>query len=114
MQCSILKAVIDNLEKIMQYQNYDKWSDLAKKVQEPFQAIAELNIKTIQSLNYLKPEELAQIKNPEELVEKQLNLAVENGHKALDYMQKSFKILEGAMVGFVKETKKNVAKATEK
>ena len=52
MQCSILKAVIDNLEKIMQYQNYDKWSDLAKKVQEPFQAIAELNIKTIH--NFLR------------------------------------------------------------
>ncbi|RUR08674.1 phasin family protein [Legionella sp. km772] len=98
----------------MQYQNYEKWSDLAKRVQEPFQAIAELNIKTIQSLNYLKPEELAQIKNPEELVEKQVNLVVENGHKALDYMQKSFKILENAMVGFVKETKKNVAAAAKK
>ena len=102
---------MDQLESIMQYQNYEKWSDLAKKVQEPFQAIAELNIKTIQSLHYLKPEELAQIKNPEELVEKQVNLVVENGHKALDYMQKSFKILEDAMVGLVKETKKNVAGA---
>ncbi len=92
----------------MQYQNYERWSDLAKKVQEPFQAIAELNIKTLQSLHYLKPEELAHIKNPEELVEKQISLAVENGHKALDYMQKSFTILENAMVGFVKESKKSV------
>lgn len=95
----------------MQYQNYEKWSDLAKKAQEPFQAIAELNIKTIQGLHYLKPEELAQIKNPEELIEKQVNLVIENGHKTLDYMQKSFKILENAMVGLVKEAKKNVAEA---
>lgn len=95
----------------MQYQNYEKWSDLAKKAQEPFQAIAELNIKTIQGLHYLKPEELAQIKNPEELIEKQVNLVIENGHKTLDYMQKSFNILENAMVGLVKEAKKNVAEA---
>jgi hypothetical protein len=93
----------------MQYQNYEKWNEVAKKLQEPFQAIAELNIKTLQGLDYLKPEELAQIKKPEELLEKQLNLAVENGHKALDYMQKSFQILEKAMVGFVQESKKAAA-----
>lgn len=95
----------------MQYQNYEKWSDLAKKAQEPLQAIAQLNIETIQGLHYLKPEELAHIKNPEEFIEKQVNLVIENGHKTLDYMQKSFKILENAMVGLVKETKKNVAAA---
>lgn len=95
----------------MQYQHYEKWNDLVKKAQEPFQAMAELNIKTIQSLHFLKPEDLAQIKNPEDLVEKQVNLAVENGHKALDYMQQSFAILENAVVGLVKETKKNVAAA---
>ena len=105
---------MDQLEKIMQYQNYEKWSDLAKKVQEPFQAIAELNIRTLQSLNYLKPEELTQIKHPEELVEKQINLAVENGHKALDYMQKSFKILESTMVGFVQESKRAAGAAAKK
>jgi hypothetical protein len=93
----------------MQYQNYEKWNEVAKQLQEPFQAIAELNIKTLQGLDYLKPEELAQIKKPEELVEKQINLAVENGHKALEYMQKSFQILEKAMVGFVHESKKAAA-----
>lgn len=90
----------------MNQPNFEKWSEVAKKVQEPFQAIAELNIKTIQGLSYLKPEELAQIKNPAQLIEKQLGLAVENGHKALDYMQKSFEILESAMQDIVKEAKK--------
>ncbi|KTC82204.1 phasin family protein [Legionella cherrii] len=90
----------------MSQQNFERWTEAAKKIQEPFQAMAELNVKTLQSLNYLKPEELSNIKKPEELLEKQVNLAVENGKKALDYMQKSFQILEKAMLGFVQEAKK--------
>lgn len=84
----------------------DKWSEMAKKIQEPFQAIAELNMKTLNSLDYLKPEEFAHVKKPEEFLEKQVNLAVENGHKALDYMQKSFQILEKAMADLANEVQK--------
>lgn len=91
----------------MNQPNFERWTEVAKKLQEPFQEIAELNIKTLQGLTYMKPEELAGIKKPEELLEKQVNLAVENGHKALDYMQKSFQIVEKAMLGFVKEAKKS-------
>lgn len=90
----------------MNYQHFDKWSEAAEKAQEPFKAIAELNVKTLQGLNYLKPEELAHLKKPEELFEKQISLAVENGHKALEYMQKSFNILETAMTNLVHESKK--------
>jgi hypothetical protein len=93
----------------MNQPNFEKWSEVAKKLQEPFQAIAELNVKTIQGINYIKPEELAGIKKPEELLEKQINLAVENGHKALDYMQKSFQIYERAMLGLLEEAKKTAA-----
>ncbi|KTD22201.1 Phasin protein [Legionella lansingensis] len=84
---------------------FEKWSEVAKKMQEPFQAIAELNVKTMQSLNYLKPEELTNVKKPEELVEKQIHLAIENGHKALDYLQKSFQIIEKTMLALVQEVK---------
>ncbi|EHL29835.1 phasin family protein [Legionella drancourtii] len=90
----------------MNQHNFEKWSEVAKKLQEPFQAIAELNVKTLQGITYIKPEELASIKKPEELLEKQINLAVENGHKALDYMQKSFQIFEKAMLSLVEEAKK--------
>lgn len=89
----------------MNQPNFEKWSEMAKKVQEPFKAIAELNVKTLQGLTYLKPEELTQVKKPEEMLEKQINLAVENGHKALDYLQQSFQIIEKAMLGIVKEAK---------
>lgn len=85
--------------------NFESWSEMAKKVQQPIQAITELNIKTIQSLGYIKPEELVQIKKPEELLQKQLTLAVENGHKTLDYMQKSFQIFEKAMLSFAQDIK---------
>lgn len=91
----------------MNQQYYDRFTDFAKKVQEPIQAITELNVKTLQGLHYLKPEELTRIK-PDELIEKQVHLAVENGHIALDYMQKSFKIVEKVMLDLVKDTKKTV------
>lgn len=58
----------------------------------------------------MKPDELAQVKKPEEMLEKQINLAVENGHKALDYMQKSFQIIEKAMLSLVQEAKKQLLK----
>lgn len=90
----------------MAQQHFEKWSEMAKKIQEPFQEIAELNIKTLQGLTYIKPEELAHVKKPEDVLEKQIKLAVENGHKALDYMQKSFAILEKAMFNLVREVKK--------
>jgi hypothetical protein len=86
--------------------DFEKWTDMAKKMQEPFQAIAELNVKTLKDLTYLKPEEMAALKKPEELFEKQMNVAIENGHKALEHMQKSFQIIEQAMLSITKETKK--------
>jgi len=94
----------------MSQEYFEKLSAMAKKAQEPFQAIAELNVKTLQGLTYLKPDEFANIKKPEELLEKQIELAVANGHKALDYMQKSFEIIEKSMLSMAKETK---TKATD-
>lgn len=87
---------------------FEKWSEIAKKAQEPFQAIAELNVKTLQGLSYLKPEELSQLKKPEELLEKQISMAVENGRKALAYMQESFQIFEKAMLTAKQDVKNTV------
>ena len=89
----------------MNQEYFEKMSDMAKKAQEPFQALAELNVKTLQGFTYAKPDELAKIKKPEELLEKQIELAIANGHKALDYMQKSFQIMEKAMMSMLQENK---------
>jgi len=95
----------------MNQPNFERWTEMAKKIQEPFQAIAELNVKTLQGLTYLKPDELSHVKKPEEFLEKQINLAIENGHKALDYMQKSFQIIEKAMQNLAQEAKKTADEA---
>lgn len=98
----------------MQYQNYEQWNEMAKRLQEPFQSMTELNIKTLKGLNYLKPEDFAHIKKPEELLEKQVDVLVENGHKGLDYMQQAFEILERAMLGLVQESKAVATNAVKK
>jgi predicted RNA-binding protein with EMAP domain len=89
----------------MNQEYFEKISDMMKKAQEPMQSIAELNVKTLQSYSYIKPEEFSKTTKPDELLEKQLEIAISNGHKALDYMQKSFQILEKAMLCFAQETK---------
>lgn len=84
---------------------FEHWSGVAKKIQEPIQELSELQVKAIQNLKYMKPEEIAKVKKPEELVEKQIQLAIENGHNALDYMQKSFNIIEKTMLALVEDFK---------
>ena len=88
----------------MNQEYIEKISDMVKRAQEPLHEIAELNVKTLQSFAYIKPEELSKITKPGDLLEKQLELAISNGHKALDYMQKSFQIMEKSMLSFVQET----------
>lgn len=98
----------------MNQEYFERFSDMAKKAQEPFRELAELNVKTMQEMTYLKPEELVGVKKPEELLEKQIELAVANGHKALDYMQKSFQIMEKAMLCLLQETKSKSVKTEAK
>jgi hypothetical protein len=83
---------------------FEKISNLFKHAQEPLQAIAELNVKTLQSYTYLKPEDFSKLSKPDELLEKQLELAIANGHKGLDYLQKSFEIIEKSLLSFTQET----------
>ena len=98
----------------MNQEYFERLSDIAKKAQEPFQEFAELNVKTLQSISYLNPDELTKIKKPEELLEKQVELAVANGRKALEYFHKSFHIFEKAMLSFVQESKASIKETAKK
>ncbi len=89
----------------MNQEYFEKITDMVKKAQEPLHAMAELNVKTLQSYAYMKPDELSQVTKPADLLEKQLEMAIANGHKALDYMQKSFQIMEKAMLSCTQEMK---------
>jgi hypothetical protein len=85
----------------------EQWTEITKNMQKPFQAMLELNVKTLKKFKFFKAEDLAQIKTPEELWEKQVNLAIENGHQALEYFQQSFEIFEqlwGPMTGRSKQS----------
>lgn len=92
----------------------EQWSAIAKQVQKPFQAMLELNVKTLQGIKFLKAEELATIRAPEEFIEKQVNLAIENSHKALDYIKKSFEIFEQALLPLTESIEKSAKSSGEK
>lgn len=93
---------------------FEKLSNMIKKAQEPFVAMAELSAKTLQGFTYLKPEEFSNLKKPEEYLEKQLEMVVTNGHKALDYMQQMTQIAEKALLAFAAETKENTTFSAKK
>lgn len=87
-------------------QPFKKFNDVAKKIQAPFQEMAELNVKTLQAFNsnYINSQpELTQINKPEDIWAKQINWAVENSHKTLDYLQKAFEIVEKAFFSLAQE-----------
>ena len=49
----------------MNREYFEKIADMVKKAQEPLQAIAELNVKTLQHYNYLKSDERSKMTKPE-------------------------------------------------
>lgn len=85
----------------MNQEYFQRWVDMTKNVQNPMQAMIELNVRTLRNFSYIKPNELAHFKAPEEFLEKQVQVTIENGHKALDYMKKSFEIIEKSLSLFV-------------
>ncbi|MFC3907669.1 hypothetical protein ACFORL_01065 [Legionella dresdenensis] len=96
----------------MSQQFLERWTEFARNVQKPIQAMTELQLKTLQNISYVKPDELSQLKKPELLLEKQVTVLIENGHKALDFVQKSFEILENSMMVFGSDIKSNVREAS--
>ena len=65
-----------------------------------FRTITGLNM----SFPYLNVD-MTNFKNTEELLQKQMSIAVEWGQTTLDYMQKSFQIMEKAILLLMDETK---------
>lgn len=84
---------------------FDKWTEAAKKFQGPLQDIVKLNIDTWKQIEYLKPEQVAKIRDPRDLLEQQVRLFVKNGHTALNHIEKSFAIVENAVLSMVQEEK---------
>ncbi|MGQ3892888.1 hypothetical protein [Legionella sp. CNM-4043-24] len=69
-------------------------------LEAPFRDIMNLNVKTIQNFSYMRPMELMDPSKPEQFMDKNVEMLIENGHKALDYMQSMFDIV-GKHWGFM-------------
>lgn len=82
-------------------------SESVHQLHNSFQEFTNLTIKTLQNFHYLKPEEWSQLQRPERILEKQLELYVENGHNLLDYFEKSFLLLERNWFKAAKNIKEN-------
>src|SRR5205823_2759105 len=72
-----------------------------------FQALMDLHVRTFQDLRYLKPEDLSDLRQPGEMLNKHMALTIENGQKIFDYMQKSFQLMGTAFLSFSKDIKEN-------
>lgn len=97
----------DNREIFMNQGSIKNWTFMANEMQKPIQEMLKLNVKTFQGLEYLKPEELFSFKQPGELLEKQFKLLMKNNHMILDYMEKSFQLLDMALLSLSKNLKEN-------
>lgn len=81
----------------MNQPNFEQLSNIMKNMQRPIQEMTELNIRTLKDVSYLKPEDLISTKKPDELFEKQVEMVLANGRKALKYFEESFDIVEKAL-----------------
>lgn len=88
----------------------NNWTTIANQMQKPLKEFMELSARTLQKMDYLKPEELQHIHKPEELIDKQVNIFIKNCHVALDYMQQSFEILESNLLFMTKKAKEDLDK----
>ncbi|CDZ78858.1 hypothetical protein BN59_03173 [Legionella massiliensis] len=84
-----------------------KWNLMTNEMQKSLQSMMDLNAKTLQNFSYLKPGDLSGLKQPGDLLGKHLALTMENSQKILDYMHRSFQILESALLSVSKEIKEN-------
>ena len=80
----------------------------------PMQELMELNLKTLQSLSYFNPVEYSRLNHPEELMEKNIELMVNNGHKLLDYMHELFLIGETHALQASRKLKRNTNEVLNK
>ena len=105
----------ESLRLQQQTQNRLLGKNLLNSVQ-PMRELLELNLKTLQNFSYMKPEQLKDLNRPEEILDRNVSLLFDNGHKAIDYFEEAFHILEKHLFTLkeeaVKQTKKEIKRTT--
>ena len=79
------------LHHYFQQKNMNPFSNF---LETPVKDLMDLNMKAFQRFSYLMPNELLNLRRPEDVIEKNLEVFVESGHTALAYMQTMFDIME--------------------
>lgn len=78
----------------MQTNNIEQLKNSFNFIQNPVKEIVALNVRTLQNFSYIKAEELKDVQAPEDILEKNMDVIIHNGHMALDYIQEAFNICE--------------------
>lgn len=79
---------------VHQYFQNTNLGPFSNSLDTPIKELIDLNMQTLHNFSYFKPDELLGMRRPEALVEKNLELFMENSHTALNYMQNMFHIME--------------------
>ncbi len=87
------------------------WTLMVNGIQKPFQDMLDLNVKTLQGLKYLTIEDMSSMKQPGELLNKQVKLMMENSHMTLDYVTQSFQLVENSFLSLPKQFKENTVQS---
>ncbi|RUR06982.1 hypothetical protein [Legionella sp. km772] len=77
-----------------QYFQQKNMNPFAHSLETPVKELMDLNMRAMQSFSYLMPNEFLSMRRPEEMMEKNLEVLIENSHTAIAYMQNIFNIME--------------------
>ena len=101
---------------MMQKDFTENWSKLCQSMGKPLMDLTELNIKTLNNItkNTSTPEEMAQVKKPEDMMAVQTKLFNNACVEATKYHQKAMEIGLGAMSEFGKMWTESLNKMTNK
>jgi hypothetical protein len=100
------------LHNYFQPKNMNPFSESLEK---PVKELMDLNVKALQNLTYLTPTELFKMRRPEEVLEKNMQMFIDNSNAALDYMHNMFNIMERHWLknadGMLKNTEEHAKQA---
>ena len=89
----------------MNTEYFEQWANFVKKAQKPVQELAQLNLETLKKFDAKQFEKLLDLKKPQEILEFQMNFAIEQGKNSIDYLKKSIDIVEKSGQDLAKEVK---------
>ena len=89
----------------MNTEYFEQWANFVKKAQKPVQELAQLNLETLKKFDTKQFEKVLELKKPQEILEFQMNFAIEQGKNSMDYLKKSIEIVEKSGQDLAKEVK---------